>query len=466
MENIKKNKIKKEVDFTKGPILGPLLKFAMPVLLALFLQALYGAVDLLIVGQFGTTDNVSSVSMGSQIITAFTQIVAGLATGVTVLIGQLLGKKDGKKAGDAVGTAIYTFAVVAIVFTAILMIFADSLLALFNTPEAAMEQGASYIRICAGGMIFIVAYNLIGSVFRGIGDSTTPLITVAIACVTNIGGDLLLVGVFDMKAAGAAIATVFAQAISVVLSLVLIKRKTLPFHLDRSSMKFQMSLALHILKLGIPLALQEIVISLSFLIVASVVNKLGVVASASAGVAGKLITFIMLLPSAYAQAMSAFVAHNMGAGQLDRAKKALIHGIWTSLVFATIMFYFSFIHGTWLTGIFTTEQEVMEGAAEYLKAYAIDTFLTSFLFCFVGFFNGCGKTTITMIQGMIGVAVRIPAAIIIGNLSIASLFTIPLSAPISTVVQITFCMICFVSIYRKLKVQMGENTTAASEWIQ
>ncbi len=451
MENIKEKKIKKEVDFTKGPILGPLLKFAMPVLLALFLQALYGAVDLLIVGQFGTTDNVSSVSMGSQIITAFTQIVAGLATGITVLIGQLLGKKDGKKAGEAVGTAIFTFAAVAIVFTVLLMIFADSLLTLFNTPEAAMEQGAAYIRICAGGMIFIVAYNLIGSVFRGIGDSTTPLITVAIACVANIGGDLLLVGVFDMKAAGAAIATVFAQAISVVLSLVLIKRKTLPFRFDKSSMRFQMSLALHILKLGVPLALQEIVISLSFLIVASVVNTLGIVASASAGVAGKLITFIMLLPSAYAQAMSAFVAHNMGAGELVRAKKALIHGIWTSLVFATIMFYFSFIHGTWLTGIFTTEPEVMEGAAEYLKAYAIDTFLTSFLFCFVGFFNGCGKTTITMIQGMIGVAVRIPAAIIIGGLPIASLFTIPLSAPISTVVQITFCMICFVIIYRRIK---------------
>lgn len=457
MGNIREKKVKKEVDFTKGPILGPLLKFAMPVLLALFLQALYGAVDLLIVGQFGTTDNVSSVSMGSQIITAFTQIVAGLATGITVLIGQLLGKKDGKRAGEAVGTAIFTFAAVAIVFTAILMVFADSLLTLFNTPEAAMEQGAAYIRICAGGMIFIVAYNLIGSVFRGIGDSTTPLITVAIACVANIGGDLLLVGVFDMKAAGAAIATVFAQAISVVLSLILIKRKTLPFQFNRSSLRFQMSLALHILKLGVPLALQEIVISLSFLIVASVVNTLGIVASASAGVAGKLITFIMLLPSAYAQAMSAFVAHNMGAGELARAKKALIHGIWTSLVFATIMFYFSFIHGTWLTGIFTTEREVMEGAAEYLKAYAIDTFLTSFLFCFVGFFNGCGKTTITMIQGMIGVAVRIPAAIIIGGLPIASLFTIPLSAPISTVVQITFCMICFVIIYRKLKEKLGTN---------
>ena len=456
-------KTKKEVDFTQGPILGPLLKFAMPVLFALLLQALYGAVDLLIVGQFGTTGNVSSVAMGSQIISGFTQIVAGLATGITVLIGQFLGEKNAKRAGATIGTSIFTFAAVAVIIMALLLSLAKVLLQLFNTPDAALEQGALYIRICGIGMVFIVAYNLIGSIFRGIGDSTTPLITVAIACIVNIGGDLLLVGVFDMKAAGAAIATVVAQAVSVFLSLLLIRRKKLPFEFNKSSLKFDLSLSLRVIKLGAPLAVQEIVITASFLIVSSVVNGLGVVASASAGVAGKLITFIMLLPSAYAQALSAFVAHNIGAHKLDRAKKALIHGIWTSLVFATIMFYFSFLHGTWLTGIFTAEQEVMVGAAEYLKAYAIDTFLTSFLFCLIGFFNGCGKTTITMVQGMIGVAIRIPAAIIIGSLPIASLFTIPLSTPISTTIQIIFCLICFAIIYKKLKAIYPQTKASSKE---
>ncbi|MCF0229805.1 MAG: MATE family efflux transporter [Parasporobacterium sp.] len=441
----------KTKDFTKGPILGPLLKFAVPVLFALLLQTLYGAVDLLIVGQFGTTDNVSSVAMGSQIVGGMTQIIAGLATGITVLVGQFLGEKKPERAGKTIGTGIYTFAVIAAIVMVILLVLAEPMLRLFNTPESAIEQGAAYIRICGIGMVFIVAYNLIGSVFRGIGDSSTPLITVAIACAVNIGGDLLLVGVFDMKAAGAAIATVFAQLVSVVLSLIMIRRKKLPFTFSKESMKFEKRLAGGILKLGIPLGLQEIVISASFLIVSGVVNNLGVTASASAGVAGKLITFIMLLPSAYAQALSAFVAHNIGAGEIARAKKALLHGIWTSLAFAAIMFYFSFLHGPWLTGIFTSEPEVMEGAAQYLKAYAIDTFFTSFLFCLIGFFNGCGKTAITMVQGMLGVAVRVPAAIIIGGMPWANLFTIPLSTPIATVIQIIFCLICFAFVMRKLK---------------
>lgn len=448
----------KNADFTQGPILGPLIKFALPILFALLLQALYGAVDLLIVGQYGSAANVSGVSMGAQITQSFTSVIAGLATGTTVLLGQFIGDHKRKETAQVIGTSIIFFAAVALFVTALLMILAPALLNLFNTPQEAMSEGSVYLRICAGGMIFIVAYNLLGSIFRGIGDSKTPLITVAIACVVNIGGDLLLVGAFHMAAAGAAIATVFAQGISVFISVILIRKKGLPFPFAKEDIRLKKEVLVKVFKLGLPLAAQEVVISASFLIVSGITNTLGVVASASAGVAGKLISFIMLLPSAYSQALSAFVAQNVGARMLTRAKKALIHGIWTSLVFASVMFFFSGLHGDWLTSIFSNDPEIIAGAAQYLLAFAIDTFLTSFLFCLIGYFNGYGMTTVTLIQGMLGVLIRIPAALIISHSSIASLFTIALSTPISTTFQIVFCGLYLLIRRNKIRTMYGGST--------
>ena len=234
---------------------------------------------------------------------------------------------------------------------------------LFQLPVEAMPEGVAYTRICAIGFIFIVAYNLCGSVFRGIGDSKTPLITVSIACVVNILGDLLLVGVFHMAAAGAAIATVFAQAVSVAISLIIVKKKGLPFNFSKEHVKFDKTIIIEVIKLGIPLALQEIVVSSSFLISSAVTNSLGLVASAGVGVSSKLTGFIMLVPSAFMQSMSAFSAQNVGARKIDRAKKAMLHGIWTSLVFATVMGYFSILHGEWLTQIFSRDPAVITAAA-------------------------------------------------------------------------------------------------------
>ena len=446
---------KQTYDFTHGSVLKPLLRFMLPVLAALLIQSLYSSVDLMIVGQFGTAVNVSGVSVGGGLTFMVQMFITALSMGSTILLGQYLGEKRKEEAGRVVGTTVILFAGIALAFMILLFALAVPMLQLLQTPSEALAEGTAYVRICSIGMLFIVAYNVSGSIFRGIGDSRTPLIAVAVACVVNIAGDLLLVGVFHMAAAGAAIATVFAQAVSVAISLFLIRKKGMPFPFGKENLHLDASIAKAVFRLGAPLAIQEIVISISFLVVASITNQLGVVASASAGVAGRLITFIMLLPSAYAQALSAFVAQNIGARRLDRAKKALLHGIWTSLVFATVMFFFSGLHGTWLTSIFTREPEVVTGAAQYLLAYGIDTFLTSFLFCLIGYFNGCGLTRITLIQGAIGVLVRIPAAILISHSSIASLFTIACSTPISTVIQIIFCGIYFFCTREKIKRQYG-----------
>lgn len=268
-----------------------------------------------------------------------------------------------------------------------------------------------------------------------------PLITVSIACVFNIAGDLLFVAGFGLGAAGAALATVMAQAISVVLSFAIIRKKTLPFNFHRQDVRLNGRVAGRILILGTPIALQDLLVSISFLVIMAIVNSMGVIASAGVGVAEKLCAFIMLVPSAYMQSMSAFVAQNIGAGKKERAVKALFYGIGTSLIAGMVMAYVSFFHGNLLAGIFAREGDVIAAAADYLKAYAVDCILTSFLFCFIGYFNGCGKTIFVMVQGIVGAfLVRIPVAYLMSRMAGGRLFFIGLSTPASTVVQIVLCV--------------------------
>ena len=274
-------------NFTEGKIFSPLVKFTIPILMALFLQTMYGAVDLLIVGQFGSVADVSAVSTGSQIMSSITAMINGLTMGITILIGQKLGEGYKKDAGNVVGSAI-----IAIITTIVVVIFSSYITALMQAPVEAFNSTVSYLKICGMGSIFIVAYNVIGGVFRGLGDSNTPLITVFIACVVNIIGDLIFVGVFKMAATGAAYATVLAQAISVILSLILIKRNGVPFEFSRKSIKFHKTLTSQIIKYGAPISIQGVLVNLSFLVIMMIGNSMGVVASAGMGVAQKLVGFL------------------------------------------------------------------------------------------------------------------------------------------------------------------------------
>ena len=398
-------------DFTEGKILPQLLSFAFPVLLALFLQAMYGAVDLLVVGQFAAAEDVSAVSTGSQIMHSITTVITGLAMGLTVLVGQRIGEKRPELAGAAIGNGICLFGAMAVALTIVMVFGSEVAATIMHAPEEAFSQTVDYIRICSAGTIFIVAYNLLGSIFRGIGDSKMPLITVAIACVINIAGDLLFVAVFHMGAAGAALATVLAQAVSVVLSLLIIRRRPLPFTFGLKDIRFGRNNIVKILGIGTPIALQEFLVGISFLVIIAIVNSMGVIASAGVGVAEKLCGFVMLVPSSFMQAMSAFVAQNMGARKPERAKKALFYGIGSSLLAGFVLFYVAFFHGDLLSAIFAKDLEVIAASADYLKAYAIDCLFTAFLFCFMGYFNGCEKTFFVMLQGIVGAfGVRIPVA--------------------------------------------------------
>lgn len=436
-------------NFTEGKILSPLIRFTLPVLIALFLQAMYGAVDLLVVGQFSGNNAdvfVSAVSTGSQIMMTLTVVITGLAMGLTVYVGEKIGAGRREEAGKIIGSGITLFGIISLAITLVMVISSSALTELMHAPEQAFKDTVRYVAICSAGTVFIVAYNLVGSIFRGIGDSKIPLLTVAIACVLNIAGDFFLVAVCRMGSSGAAIATVFAQAMSVALSLLVIHKRSLPFEFSRRCLRPNLIYIKEILRLGTPIALQDLLVSISFLVILAIVNNLGLTASAGVGVAEKVCAFIMLIPSAFMQSMSAFVAQNIGALKYDRARKALLYGIGSSLAVGIVVGYFSFFHGDVLAGIFAKDASIIAPAAEYLKAYAIDCVLTAFLFCFMGYFNGCGNTTFVMIQGIIGgICVRLPVSWVMSRIMPVSLFRIGLATPLSTTVQIILCLGFFYS---------------------
>lgn len=439
-----------QTDFTEGKILGPLLKFSLPVLFAMLLQAMYGAADLLIVGRFGAAADVSAVSTGSQIMQTITSVITGLSMGSTILLGQKIGQKKPEEAGDVIGAGVCLFAVLALLLTAAMTLFAAPFCTAMQAPAEAFDKTVDYVRICSGGAVFIVAYNVLGSIFRGMGDSKTPLLAVLIACLCNILGDLLFVAVFHMAAAGAALATVLAQALSVVLCVLVVRRRGLPFPFSRKNLRFHRQVIAKTVKLGVPIALQDALVSISFLAIIAIVNSLGVIPSAGVGVAEKLCMFIMLVPSSFMQSLSAFVAQNIGANRNDRAVRAMACGMLSSLLIGMVMAFLAFFHGDFLSGLFARDPQVIAASAAYLRAYAIDTLLVSFLFCFSGYFNGCGKTTFVMAQGIAGAfLVRIPVSFLMSRIQPVSLFLVGLATPCSTVVQILLCAGYFWLLRRK-----------------
>ena len=431
----------RSIDFTRGRILPALLRFALPVLMALFLQAMYGAVDLMVVGKFGQAADVSAVSTGSQIMMTLTNFVGSFAMAATVLLSQKLGEGRKDACAGVIGTSLLLFLAAGLVMTVLIPVGALPLARLMRAPLEAENLTAAYIRICGAGSVAIIAYNLIGSIFRGLGDSKTPLITVGIACLCNIFGDLLLVAVFHLGAPGAAMATVFAQLLSVVFSWLLIRRKPLPVTFGRRDLRWDGGLVRRIVRIGTPIALQDLLVGASFLIILAIVNNLGLTQSAGVGVAEKVCAFIMLVPAAFMQSMSAFVGQNRGAGKPERAIKGLWAAVAVSFGFGVVMFWMAFFHGDLLSTIFARQGELIAASWDYLKAYAIDCLLTCFLFCFIGFFNGMERTAFVMVQGIIGAfAIRVPVCFYMSKLVPVSLFRIGLATPCSTVVQIGMCL--------------------------
>lgn len=438
-------------NFTEGSIFKKLLLFMVPVFGALVLQAMYGAVDLLMVGWFGTTAGISAVSTGSNIINLVTFVVTGLTMGVTVLISRYIGEKSEHRIGNVIGGVICFFATVAVILTIILLVFARPIAVLMQAPEEAVELTAVYVRICGGGIAFVIAYNVISSIFRGLGNSRLPLIFVAIACAVNVVGDYVFVAIFNMNVAGAALATIMAQAVSVVISLIIIRRQKLPFTVKRRNIRFNPEIK-NFVMIGAPIALQEFLTQISFLCLCAFINRLGLDASSGYGVANKIVVFVMLVPSSLMQSMASFVAQNVGAGLEMRSRKAMLCGMAVGVCVGVVICYFAFFHGDLLSEAFTKDAAVIARSAEYLKGFAPEAIVTCVLFSFIGYFNGHSQTLFVMLQGLAqSFLVRLPMSYIMSIQPDASLTMIGLAAPSATVFGIVINVVFFIVYTGRMK---------------
>ncbi len=445
-----------KADFTSGSITKKLVGFMLPILAALILQSMYSAIDLLIVGRFGSQDGISGVSTGASILQLFTFTVVALTTGVTVLIGQYLGTGEPDKIGRLLGNAVCFFLVLSAVLSLVLIILARPIAILMQAPEEALNATTLYIRICGAGFVFVVFYNFISCIFRGLGNSRLPLLFVAIACVANILGDLFFVAVLKLNVAGAALATIISQAISVVISLLVIRKQALPFKLSKKDFTFGLEV-FHFLKIGAPLALQEILTNVTFLAICAFVNKLGLEASSGYGVSQRIVGFVMLIPASIIQSMSSFVAQNVGAGNEARAKKAMRTGMVIGVIIGIPVAIITFLHGDIPASVFTDNPEYIARAAEFLRGFAPEAIITSILFSFLGYFNGHSKSTFVMVQGLIqSFAIRLPFSYIMSIRPNASLTYIGQAAPLATLIGIVMCIIYFSIINSKQKRKLSK----------
>lgn len=439
----------KENSFLHGSIFKSLLRFAVPVLGALILQAAYGAVDLIVVGWFGDAASISAVGTGSGFMQMVTFIITSLAMGSTVIIGQHIGERNPEEAGNTVGTTILLFAAIGIVMTVVLELFTGGIVNLLKVPAESVDKAVLYLRICSAGILVIIAYNVISGVLRGVGNAKLPFLFVGIACVVNIIGDLFFVGVCKLDVAGAALATVLAQLVSVVLSAAIIRRQELPVSFSLAQCKIYGRELRRILNIGIPIAVQETMVQISFLVVNSIVNQMGLMPSAGYGIAQKITSFIMLVPSSVMQSVSAFVAQNIGAGQKDRAWKGFLTAMAAGCAAGVLIFTAGFFGGEILSSAFTDDREVILQSADYLKGFSADCILTCILFSSIGYFNGRGRSIPVMIQGISSAfCIRIPVSIFMSRLPDTSLILIGLATPITTVYGILFFVLCFIKLKR------------------
>lgn len=391
-------------DFTKGSILRGLITFSLPYLLSCFLQTFYGMVDLYVTGQYNGAASISAVSIGSQVMHMVTLVIVGLAMGSTVTISQAIGRKDTKKARTSIGNTVVLFAVLSLVMTGLLLLAANGIISVLSTPTEAVAETKAYLTICFLGIPFITAYNIISCIFRGMGDSRSPLIFVAIACVFNIVLDFVFIGHLGLGASGAALATVIAQVISVIVALfVIVRRNLFPFTFCKRDFLPSKRIIGEIVRIGIPIACQDGFIQISFLFITTIANSRGVAAAASVGIVEKIITFLFLVPSAMLSSISAIAAQNVGAGRGDRAKQTLWYGMAIAVSFGVIVTVAMQFIAPSVLGLFTSEEAVVVMGTQYIRAYIMDCIFAGMHFCFSGFFCAYGKSMLSFIQNFIAI---------------------------------------------------------------
>ena len=426
-----------ENDLTHGSVFKKLWAFTLPFIGANFLQTLYGMVDLYIVGRYATTADVSAVSVAGTVVATFLMVLIGLSVGATVVVGQRFGAGDKASLASVAATAFTLAWIFGVALMVIVAAIAIPLLGWINTPEEAMSGAVTYLLICSVGYIFQSVYNILSGILRGVGDSRSPLLFVGISTVFNIIGDILLVGVFGMGAPGAAIATVLAQLLCMLYGILHVKRRGFPFDFRPTSYRLNRADAGQLIRIGIPVALQELLVMVSFIILEGIINTFGLNASAAAGILDKIFLFATIPTNAFNAAIAAMVAQNIGAQKPQRAVQCLWYGALLSELFAAVFFLLGLFVPDKLVGIFMNDEGVISAGVQYYAGYKYEYLLCSLAFCVNGFINGTGRTRFTLLNNILSTyAVRIPACLIAGVVLRTGLYGIGYALPLASLVQV------------------------------
>lgn len=443
VEEAQSQLLRGERDLTRGGIVVTLVTFAIPFFLANLLQALYGAVDLLIVGRFASgVADVSAVACGSQIVTIILMGVAGLTTAGTVLIGKYFGARQYKDVTRTIGTMLSTFLICTILITGLMFWFCPSLLRILKTPAEAFADAERYVLICSAGTVFIFGYNGFSAILRGVGNSISPMIFVGIACGCNALLDLVLVGRFAMGPIGAAIATVASQALSMVFAIFYIKHLGNLFDFRLRSFRIVPEIMKKLFAIGLPLSIQSTLIDFSFILIFSFINRMGLEESAGYGICCRLNGFTMLFSISFGMALTAIVAQNLGAGKTERALSFLKTSILLSGTIAVFLFLWMEFWPESAFVLFTREPGVIAAGSLYMKSFCFDVILVAFVFSANGFLNGSGHTRFTLVNNLVPTfMVRVPAAWLISSIPGATLYGIGWAAPLASTLSVVITLI-------------------------
>lgn len=439
-------------NLTTGSVLNNIVYFSIPYLFSYFLQILYGLADLFVVGQFCGGSTITAVSIGSQIMHMLTVIIVGLAMGTTVVIAQAIGANDKKRTTQAVGNTITLFLVFSLVMAVVLLLSVGGIVSVMSTPVEAVAETKSYLTICFLGIPFIVAYNIIASIFRGLGDSKSPMYFIMIACAVNIILDYVLIGAYRMGASGAAIATVVSQTVSVIVALIFIKKHKSGLQVSRAELKPRKAVMGKILNIGVPVALQDGFIQIAFLVITIIANLRGLNDAAAVGIVEKIIGILFLIPSAMLSTVSAVAAQNLGAKKVDRAKKTLWEALAITVGFGMVFsIAIQFMAGD-VVSIFTSESEVIRLGDQYLRGYVWDCVLAGMHFCFSGFFCACGWSILSFIHNVAAIILaRIPLAYLASVMFPDTLYPMGMATNTGSLLSVLICVGAYIWLNKRKK---------------
>lgn len=443
-----------EKNLTTGSVLKTVISFSLPFFLSNLLQALYGMADLFIIGQFNGVDSTTAVSIGSQVMHMLTVMIVGLAMGSTVAIGKAVGAGNKEKASAATGNTVTLFMGLSVVITALLLALVKPIVAVMSTPDEAVDGTVLYLTICFLGIPFITAYNIISSIFRGMGDSKSPMYFVAIACGANIALDYLFIGGLNLGPAGAALGTTLSQTISVILSLWIISRKKTELALRKEHFRPRKDMMPSLLKVGIPVAFQDGFIQISFLVITVIVNQRGLNDAAAVGIVEKIISFLFLVPSSMLSTVSALAAQNIGAGRHDRAKQTLGYAVLISVAFGILSVIVMQLAAEPFIGLFSPDATVIHLGGQYMRGYVFDCILAGIHFCFSGYFCAYGLSGFSFLHNSVSiVCARIPLAYLASKLFADTLFPMGLATTAGSGVSVILCIGVFAWMERNKRLQ-------------